>query len=323
MTVDDAFTLTGPDGPLPRHLPAGYSLVETVYGTRVDGADGGRLLYASPGAPAEPPRDIGAPGTPVPEHQVDLALVDAAGAPETIGALRRAGVVGFTTAVVAVGGDHRVHSPAEFARRARLWGALAPSDGQDLTCPPATWPPPRVRGPYRVLITGGARSGKSTEAERRLLGEPDVLYLATGPAPDDDPAWAKRVAAHQERRPTWWRTAETLDAVEVLAQADGAVLLDCVGTWLSGTMAELGMWDEEAPGDAEDRLAARIDELVAVWRRCDAYVVAVTNEVGSGVVPATTSGGVFRDWLGRLNQLLSAECEEVVLATAGRVVQLP
>ncbi|WP_068692609.1 bifunctional adenosylcobinamide kinase/adenosylcobinamide-phosphate guanylyltransferase, partial [Thermobifida halotolerans] len=257
-------------------------------------------------------------------HQADLVLVDVVESPETIGALRRAGVVGFTTAVVAVGGDHRVHSPGEFARRARLWGALAPSDGQELRCPPATWPPSRPHGPHRVLVTGGARSGKSAEAERRLLGEPEVLYLATGPAPDpeEDGSWARRVAEHRARRPPWWRTVETPDAASVLAEARGAVLFDCVGTWLARVMEDCGLWAGEAT-DAEERLAGRVAELVAAWRGSAAYVVAVTNEVGSGVVPPTASGGLFRDWLGRLNQSLAAESEEVVLATAGRVTQLP
>ena len=324
MTVDDLLSLSSPDAPVPNLVPDGYSVAQTPYGLRVDGADGGRLLYARPDAPAEPPEGVD-PGDPRPPHRADLVLVDVVESPETIGALRRAGVVGLTTAVVAVGGDHRVHSPAEFARRARLWGALAPSDGQELRCPPSAWPPSRPHGPYRVLVTGGARSGKSAEAERRLLGEPEVLYLATGPSPDpeEDRSWARRVAEHRARRPSWWRTVETPDAASVLAEADGAVLFDCVGTWLARAMEDCGMWAEQAPADAEERLAARVDALVAAWRASGAYVVAVTNEVGSGVVPPTASGGLFRDWLGRLNQLLAAESEEVVLATAGRVVPLP
>ncbi|MFC7330401.1 bifunctional adenosylcobinamide kinase/adenosylcobinamide-phosphate guanylyltransferase [Marinactinospora rubrisoli] len=379
MTVDDAFALPAP-GVAPARVPAGYIVTETPFGLRVDGPDGGRLLYAAPSA-ADPPPGFAStvPGTPAPsaahgpadvtaergptraaaergsaraaaereksqataergpaqataergparaaaEREVDLALVDVVESPETIGALRRAGVVGNTTAVVALGGDHRVHSPAEFARRARLWGVLAPSDGQELQCPPSTWPPPRIRGPYRVLLTGGARSGKSTEAERRLLGEPEVSYLAAGPQPGGDAEWAKRVAVHQERRPWWWSTIETGDVAAVLAEATGAVLFDCVGTWLTGVMADCGLWQDVPPPDAEEVAWSRVTELVAAWRNCPAYVVAVTNEVGAGVVPATASGRMFRDWLGRTNQLLAAESEEVALVTAGRVLQLP
>ena len=120
-----------------------------------------------------------------------------------------------------------------------------------------------------------------------------MLYVATGPAPDPhaDAAWAQRVAAHRSRRPAWWRTVETTDVAAVLAKADGAVLFDCVGTWLAHVMGECGMWADEVPADAEQRLEERIDALVAAWRTSAAYVVAVTNEVGSGVVPPTVSGG--------------------------------
>nr|WP_255429836.1 bifunctional adenosylcobinamide kinase/adenosylcobinamide-phosphate guanylyltransferase [Streptomonospora sp. PA3] len=327
--------------------PPGYAVQVTPYGTRVEGPGGGRLLLARSDAPADPPPppDIGAPppasadrgggadaetwtahaasASTAPAHQVDVAIVDVGESAAAIGALRRAGVVTTTTAVLAVGGDHRVHSPAEFERRARLWGASAPVDGQELWCPPAAWPPERARGPHRVLITGGARSGKSAEAERRLLGEPDVTYLATGPDPGGDQAWARRVALHRSRRPSWWKTEETSDAAAVLREARGAVLFDCVGTWLAGAMESCGLWEERPPAGAEEELSARVAELLEVWRRCPAYVVAVTNEVGSGVVPATVSGGLFRDWLGRVNQLLGAQSEEVLLATAGRVVELP
>lgn len=332
VTVDDRFSLR--EGGTSGRVPAGYAVASTPFGTRVDGPDGGRLLYCrSGGAPpldgSPGPEAAGAPADAdagvVPPQQVDLAIVDAVGSPELIGVLRRTGVVGVTTAVVAVGGDHRVHSPAEFVRRARLWGALVPSDGQELLCPPAFWPPGRPRGPHRVLITGGARSGKSTEAERRLLGEPEVLYAATGPVPDSgtDPAWAERVKRHIERRPYWWRTEETPDAASVLEQARGAVLFDCVGTWLAGVLDACGVWEDDPPPGAEQAVDAAVEELVRMWRNSPAYIVAVTNEVGSGVVPATRAGGLFRDRLGLLNQRLGAESEEVVLVTAGRVLDLP
>ncbi|CAM4253504.1 bifunctional adenosylcobinamide kinase/adenosylcobinamide-phosphate guanylyltransferase [Nocardiopsis rhodophaea] len=319
ITVDDAFTLRDPGVGTATPPPAGYSVTDTPYGTRVEGPDGGRLLYAATDAPADAPADGRGHGT----HEVDVAIVDVVASPQTIGALRRAGIVGVTTAVLAVGGDHRVPSPPEFERRARLWAASAPSDGQDLHCPPASWPAARIRGPHRVLITGGARSGKSAEAELRLLGEPEVTYLATGPAAEGDDDWARRVDLHRRRRPSWWKTEESLDAATVLERATGAVLFDCVGTWLAGMMERCGMWRETPPTGAESALEERIDELVDAWRRCSARIVAVTNEVGSGVVPATASGGLFRDRLGRLNQRLAAESEQAALVTVGRVLELP
>ncbi|WP_131102294.1 bifunctional adenosylcobinamide kinase/adenosylcobinamide-phosphate guanylyltransferase [Streptomonospora litoralis] len=345
MTVDDVLTLRDPGTGAVSAPPSGYTVDVTPYGTRVEGPGGERLLFARPDAPADPPGPPtadspgdadGGPGrgggtwtaepasaSTAPAHQVDVAIVDVGESAAVIGALRRAGVVSTTTAVLAVGGDHRVHSPAEFDRRARLWGASSPSDGQELWCPPSAWPPERAHGPHRVLITGGARSGKSAEAERRLLGEPDVTYLATGPSPSGDESWARRVADHRARRPWWWKTEETPDAAAVLRGSQGALLFDCVGTWLAAAMEHCGLWAESPPSGAEEELSARVGELVDAWRRCPAYVVAVTNEVGSGVVPATVSGGLFRDWLGRVNQLLAAESEEVVLATAGRVTELP
>lgn len=329
MTVDDRFRVRedGAVGP----VPPTYTVTSTPEGSLVQGPNGGRLLFArsDPGPlPGGPPVDV-VPGTSsyasAPPQQVDMVIVDAAQRPETIGELRRAGVVGVTTAVVAVGGDHRVRSPEEFARRARLWGALVPSDGSEMPCPPSVWPESRPKGPHRTLVTGGSRSGKSTEAEVRLLAEPRVIYAATGPVPDEveDPEWAARVKKHAERRPWWWHTEETSDLATLLVHTRGALLIDCLGTWLTGAMDRHGLWAEEVPEGAEEALEAEINELLGAWRSTGAYVVAVTNEVGSGVVPATRAGRLFRDHLGRLNQWVGAESEEVVLATAGRVVELP
>jgi adenosylcobinamide kinase/adenosylcobinamide-phosphate guanylyltransferase len=176
-----------------------------------------------------------------------------------------------------------------------------------------------------VLVLGGARSGKSERAELRLAGEPDVTYVAAGAGgsnrdPDPDPDWAARVAAHRARRPAWWRTAETTDVAGMLATANGALLVDGIGTWLAAALGECGAWDE-ADGWA-DRLAGRTGELVAAWRQTGARVVAVSDEAGLGVVPATPAGRLFRDELGRLNQRLAAESDEAELVVAGRILPL-
>ena len=178
---------------------------------------------------------------------------------------------------------------------------------------------PRRGRPFRVLVLGGARSGKSVTAERMLSGRTRVDYVACGMSVDDaDPSWAERVRRHQERRPAHWTTLETLDLEDVLGSADGAavpLLVDCLSTWLAGVMDECGLWTGAAGADKE--LADRVDGLLHAWRSTRRVVVAVSNEVGSGVVPATASGVRYRDELGRLNALIAAECERVWLCTAG------
>ncbi len=177
---------------------------------------------------------------------------------------------------------------------------------------------PRRGRPFRVLVLGGARSGKSVAAERMLAGSDRVDYVACGMPVDEDadPAWSERVRLHRERRPAHWATRETLDLEEVLGTSTGApVLVDCLSTWLAGVMDECGLWAGAEGADKE--LAARVDGLLHAWRATTRVVVAVSNEVGSGVVPATASGIRYRDELGRLNALIAAECEQAWLCTAG------
>jgi adenosylcobinamide kinase / adenosylcobinamide-phosphate guanylyltransferase len=159
-------------------------------------------------------------------------------------------------------------------------------------------------------------------AERMLAGRDRVDYVACGPLPSAaDPGWAERVRVHQERRPARWTTLETLDLEGVLAGEPrpeslvAPVLVDCLSTWLAGVMDECGVWTG-AP-DADKNLAERVDGLVEAWRSTRRQVVAVSNEVGSGVVPATASGVRFRDELGALNTRIAAECEQVWLCVAG------
>jgi adenosylcobinamide kinase/adenosylcobinamide-phosphate guanylyltransferase len=174
----------------------------------------------------------------------------------------------------------------------------------------------------RVLVTGGVRSGKSRHAESLLDTHSNVVYVAPGPTAteDPDPDWAARISAHQRRRPAGWTTVETADLAAALRAADGPVLVDCLGTWLTRVLDERELW--EAPTDdvsavVDDLLSATADALAAVDE-----VVLVTNEVGLGVVPAHRSGRLFRDLLGTVNQRLGSVCDEVHLVVAGRVLVL-
>jgi adenosylcobinamide kinase/adenosylcobinamide-phosphate guanylyltransferase len=154
-----------------------------------------------------------------------------------------------------------------------------------------------------VLITGGARSGKSQEAERRLAGAPEVIYVATAEEYPGDDEWSARLAAHRARRPAHWSTVETAVLAPLLLQEGPPLLIDCLGLWLAR--------------ESEDP-----DALVEAWRACQREVVLVTNEVGSGVVPATASGRTFRDGLGRLNARIAAESDEVWHCVAGVACRL-
>jgi adenosylcobinamide kinase / adenosylcobinamide-phosphate guanylyltransferase len=297
---------------------------EGLGGWEVTSPDGERLLYpARPGAVPVPPD--GAAG-------YDIAFLDLLGDPAQLGLLRARGLITDDTITAVAFADHRVPSEAELRRRCAFWRVTAPGDGDTVTTIRSDekgfkdWAGSGRRVPCRVLVLGGARSGKSERAELRLAGEPDVTYVATGPRGPGgagnlaDPDWAARVAAHRARRPAWWRTAETTDLAGVLASARGALLIDGIGTWLAAALDECAAWDGAAEPAA--RLAGRIAGLVAAWRQTGAYVVAVSDEAGLGVHPGTPAGRLFRDELGRLNQALAAESEEAELVVAGRILPL-
>ncbi|GAB3714106.1 bifunctional adenosylcobinamide kinase/adenosylcobinamide-phosphate guanylyltransferase [Mariniluteicoccus flavus] len=177
-------------------------------------------------------------------------------------------------------------------------------------------------GAQRVLVTGGVRSGKSRHAESLLAGLSVVTYVAPGHVPDPvaDSEWAARVAAHQQGRPVHWRTLETADVVGALRAATTPLIVDCLGTWLTRQLDDLGAWDSRTDWEAE--LQSRIDHLAHAWRACDQTLVGVTNEVGWGLVSEHRSGRVFADWLGRTNQTIAEACDEVHLVVAGRVLVL-
>lgn len=174
----------------------------------------------------------------------------------------------------------------------------------------------------RVLVTGGVRSGKSHHAESLLRGEGAVTYVAPGPdeTQDPDPDWAARLARHRARRPLSWQTVETGDIATAIRGSAGAVLVDCLGTWLTRTIDERGWWEASAQ-EVTVQIRGMTEALVATLDRPQP-VVLVTNEVGLGVVPAHRSGRLFRDLLGEVNRGVAAACDEVHLVVAGRVLVL-
>lgn len=204
-------------------------------------------------------------------------------------------------------------------------GAPGPAEARRREAPvaPATTPPARAL-PSRTLVLGGARSGKSRHAQRLLADCAEVLYVAPGPVPSaSDSDWALRVADHRRSRPAGWTTLETQDVAAALEAATQPVLVDCLATWLAAAMGAVGAWDSaDGETDWRGRLDAEVDRLLRAWRSAAVPVVAVSNEVGSGVVPGTRSGVLFRDALGRLNQRIAELSDDVRLVTAGRVQRL-
>src|SRR5450755_1334238 len=244
---------------------AGYRTEPLPGGWDITGPEGARLLVAAAaGAAPDPPA-----GT----RPFDMVLLDLLDSAAQLGALRARGLVRADTVAAVLCADHRISSEQELARRCRIWRAVVPADGITLsTSDPA---PGSAASPapgcaaviaHRTLVLGGARSGKSREAELRLAAEPQVTYLAAGPWPDSartgapDPEWAQRVAAHQARRPAWWPTVESADVAGALRRLRGAVLVDGIGTWLTAVMTEAGAWQEPGAGQASGRIAARVDE---------------------------------------------------------------
>lgn len=179
--------------------------------------------------------------------------------------------------------------------------------------------------PERHLILGGARSGKtnhaialatSLAAAQRL----PVVYVATAQALDDE--MRQRVERHRAERPQSWRTVEAPAALAAAlrAQPRAILVVDCLTLWLSNSMlldfdegqprAELPHWDEERTA------------LLAWLADYRGAALLVSNEVGSGIVPASALARRFQDEQGRLNQQVAASCDTVTLVVAGMAVPI-
>ena len=288
---------------------------------------GGRLLYATdtgalPGSTVEASRDAAYDVVLMEETFGDLTThgtdhLDLATFPEQLHRLREVGAVTGDTDVVAVHLSHHNPPTPELSRRLAAWGARVVDDGT------ALGPRPERPAAGRTLVIGGARSGKSREAERLLAADGDVTYVATAYAADHDDEWAERVRLHRARRPAHWSTVETTDLVPLLEETGGPLLVDCLTLWLTRVLDRRGAWDDDTwAATAEKAVLDDVAELVRAWRGTRRRVVAVTNEVGQGVVPETAAGRRFRDVMGHLNARLSAETEDVRWCVAGRVTSL-
>jgi adenosylcobinamide kinase/adenosylcobinamide-phosphate guanylyltransferase len=176
----------------------------------------------------------------------------------------------------------------------------------------------------RVLVLGGIRSGKSAWAESAIVqaAESDpVRYIATGGNDSDDADWSARVAAHRQRRPAHWSTVESQDvAAQLRADPATATLVDDMGGWLVAALDRRDAWSGAQAAAAESVVSGEVDDLLDAVDGFAAPLLLVSPEVGLTVVPATTSGRVFADELGTLNQRLAQRCERVVLVIAGQPV---
>jgi adenosylcobinamide kinase/adenosylcobinamide-phosphate guanylyltransferase len=163
-----------------------------------------------------------------------------------------------------------------------------------------------------ILITGGARSGKSRHAEARVRAFPGrPVYIATAEALDEE--MAQRIAQHRARRGSEWVVREVpLDLVPMLIATDGggARLVDCLTLWLSNLLHSKRDWSQA------------VTELADAMSRQISPVVMVTNEVGLGIVPDNALARVYRDAAGIMNQTIAGVADEVEFVVAGLPMKL-
>jgi len=173
-----------------------------------------------------------------------------------------------------------------------------------------------------ILITGGARSGKSRFALEcaRKSSEP-VLFVATAIAGDNE--MSERIEKHRKERPSTWRVLEATSHIggqieQTIGDAK-VVVVDCITVLVSNIFSQYGDRDLEKidTSSLEQQVAAEINELMECIRKVDALFLIVSNEVGFGLVPANKVGRLYRDLLGKANQMLAGCVDEVYLTVAG------
>jgi len=189
-----------------------------------------------------------------------------------------------------------------------------------------------------VLVTGGARSGKSAFAEEKLADRERVCYIATGLPRGEDPEWQERIRLHQERRPASWTTQEQYAGLAdwLREQSHPVYLLDCATLLTSNRLFDLiaqhfpdklELTEENFLSRQEQSFLLQLleeewQELLSTIRQTDAECWIVTDEVGLGIVPETRLGRFFRDVQGKINQLIAKEASEAYLVICGLAQQL-
>lgn len=171
-----------------------------------------------------------------------------------------------------------------------------------------------------ILILGGARSGKSSFAQEMAgkLGQ-KVLFVATGEPLDDE--MRTRISEHKKNRPREWQTIETprnvAEQIKKHVFDVDVVLIDCLTLLVSNLLSTDSDYVK-----MESKVVAQIENLVTLLKQLDLNWVIVSNEVGMGIVPETRVGRVYRDILGKVNQLVAQQATDVYFMMSGIPVKI-
>jgi adenosylcobinamide kinase / adenosylcobinamide-phosphate guanylyltransferase len=177
-----------------------------------------------------------------------------------------------------------------------------------------------------TLILGGARSGKSHLAQDIATSAKSVLFVATASAGDE--SMRLRIEKHQAERPAQWRTLEAGlhigDRIDADYQNEEMILIDCITLLVSNILCQ---YSEEqfaalSEPDLEKQVIEEIQELIECMETLPASFIIVSNEVGLDIVPDNRLGRLYRDFLGRANQMLARHAEEVFFMIAGIPVRI-
>ena len=186
-----------------------------------------------------------------------------------------------------------------------------------------------------TLITGGARSGKSTLAleiarDSAEEAKQTVSFIATMEPNDSEMIY--RVNRHKEGRPETWQTIEEqIEIADVISECTSdVIIIDCISIWISNILFEIlgdfnkitEEFDEKQLLAIDDSINTYLTKLSQSLINSHAKVLCVTNEVGFGVIPSTPVGRIFRDYLGQANQHLARIATNTLLVVAGKVIEL-
>lgn len=175
-----------------------------------------------------------------------------------------------------------------------------------------------------TFLLGGARSGKSSHAvDLAAKCQGQVVYLATGIECDEE--MERRFEKHRNDRPKEWETIEeplwVRDSLKDLSKSADLVLLDCLGFLVTNLMLHYQNQGQD-DSQVEDAVMEHIMGIISIVKNSELDIVIVSNEVGMGVVPASSLGRLFRDILGRANQMIAASAHEALFFVAGLPIKL-